>query len=274
MKSFQLSVRKKFLYLLHKYFTVILIVPLFWSLLGSMSTAGMGSMGEVGVPIGIKTLSLFNCEELSEFQSSFFMFKEDIGVQDTVPIGPLVVSKFLSGPKEGALKFSCSLVEFSDMDKFDSVHMGFLGQFSGKPICSPYTEKGTNDTKTTANKSNFIWAKIHFWFIVLSGGFIGIAIGLIIGLGIVYFTQNVSFTSAAAGRGLCPVEAVVICSGLYRVLTAGCRMPKKPLTGGINRAKKVNNATKLHDTATARIHLIQMDRPLFKSRYVAAVSGA
>ncbi len=63
-------------------------------------------------------------------------------------------------------------------------------------------------------------------------------------------------------------------SGFHDVLTAGCRMLKKPLTSGTNRARNVNNATKLHDAATARIHLVQMDRPLFKSRYVAAVSGA
>ena len=63
-------------------------------------------------------------------------------------------------------------------------------------------------------------------------------------------------------------------SGFYDLLSAGCRMPKKPLTSGMNRARNVNNATKLHDAATARIHLVQMDRQLFKSRYVAAVSGA
>ena len=51
-------------------------------------------------------------------------------------------------------------------------------------------------------------------------------------------------------------------------------MPKRSLTGGMNRARNVNNATKLHEAATARIHLTQMDRPLFRSRYVAAVRGA
>lgn len=62
--------------------------------------------------------------------------------------------------------------------------------------------------------------------------------------------------------------------GFHGVLTAGCRMLKKFLTSGTNRARNVNNATKLHDAATMRIHLVQMDRPLFKSRYVATVSGA
>ena len=51
-------------------------------------------------------------------------------------------------------------------------------------------------------------------------------------------------------------------------------MPKKSLTKGMNRATNVNNATKLHDATTARIHLVQIGKPLFKSRYVAAVSGA
>jgi hypothetical protein len=63
-------------------------------------------------------------------------------------------------------------------------------------------------------------------------------------------------------------------SNLYGVLTPGCRMLKKSLNGGMYRARGVNSATKPQDAATARIHRTQMDSPLFKSRYVAAVSGA
>jgi len=51
-------------------------------------------------------------------------------------------------------------------------------------------------------------------------------------------------------------------------------MLKKLLIGGRNRARNVNKATKLHETAIARIHLVQIDKLLVKRRYVAAVSGA
>jgi hypothetical protein len=59
------------------------------------------------------------------------------------------------------------------------------------------------------------------------------------------------------------INGFQVCNG---TLTAGGRTLKKSLNSGMNRARNVNNATKLQEAITAMIHLVQTVRPLFKSR--------
>ncbi|MBU1905104.1 MAG: hypothetical protein KJ573_16120, partial [Proteobacteria bacterium] len=49
-----------------------------------------------------------------------------------------------------------------------------------KIIANKSSEDGSNNAKSASDKRQFIGSKIHFWLIVLSGGFIGIGIGLLI----------------------------------------------------------------------------------------------
>jgi SAM-dependent methyltransferase len=52
----------------------------------------------------------------------------------------------------------------------------------------------------------------------------------------------------------------------HGILAAGFRTPKKSLTMGMYLATNVNSPTQHQDASTARIHLVQMDKPLSRSR--------
>ncbi len=70
---------------------------------------------------------------------------------------------------KGISKFGSGFVEVLPVDK--------AGR---KIIANTSSEDGSNDAKSASDKRQFIGSKIHFWLIVLSGGFIGVIIGGII----------------------------------------------------------------------------------------------
>ena len=117
-KLFQLSIREKPLYLFGKYFAVILVVPFLWSLFGRMSVAGMRPVGEISVPIGIKSLPFISREETPEFQDGPLLGEESLGIQNIEPVSTFVVPEFLQGSKESTLKISGGPVEFSNSPRF------------------------------------------------------------------------------------------------------------------------------------------------------------
>lgn len=191
----QLGIRKKPVNLLNKYFTVIHIVPFLWLLCWGVSIAGMRPMGEVGLPIPVETGSFLIGEKELEPHGGLLMVDENVGTQNVEPVSPFVIPQLLQGFKENTSKFYSSPIEVGNMEELGGVYMRFIDKFSGQPICSQNTEKRANDSKASSNKCYFVGTKIQFWVTLLTGGFAGIAIGLILVICIFCFLYHIKFTN-------------------------------------------------------------------------------
>lgn len=108
--------RKKHVNLLYTFLAVFFIAPFLWSLLGSMSFTWVGPVTEVGVPVLIERRSFFDSEEGFKSQCGSFMFEENSGVQDAMPVGFGIIPQTLLGLKDSTLKLNGGFVEFCDLN--------------------------------------------------------------------------------------------------------------------------------------------------------------
>jgi len=100
-----------------------------------------------------------------DFNSGFILIKSD---------GSKIWCK--SGTKVVGGLFALSYV-----GEVDGVFELSAGNAKSEPIRDKHSEQSTEYAETTGDQNHFIGSRLHGWIIILSGGFGGIAIGLVIG---------------------------------------------------------------------------------------------
>ena len=145
----------------------------------------------VFIPHTVHGNSLFGSQVVSE------------NLKGTQVIADIVSSQIL--PDIGSISPAGVDVGFQNIEligksisKFGS---GFIKVLSvdeaGRKIIADVSSKdGSNDAKTASDKRQFIGSKIHYWLIVLSGGFIGLIIGCSIVILFFIFTQRLNSPAA------------------------------------------------------------------------------